>query len=160
MMAGGNLERMVRLAEEFFDMKNDPDQLAVDGDTMAKLKAIHHATMSEESDIDGPLAWVLVIPTTHALMDRFTSVEINERELLALTEPRGTYDALYLCSALVLPEQRRKGLARRLALRAISAIRADHPIRHLFYWGFSGAGDELAASIARESGLPLIRRTV
>jgi GNAT superfamily N-acetyltransferase len=93
-------------------------------------------------------------------MDRFTAGEINERELLAMTEPGGTYDALYLCSALVLPEKRRKGLARRLALKAIAEIRADHPIGHLFYWGFSGAGDELAASIARESGLPLSRRTV
>jgi len=159
-MAGGNLERMVRLAEEFFDMKNDPDQLAVDGDTMTKLRAIHPATMSEESDIDGPLAWVLVIPTTIALMDRFTSGEINERELLAMTEPGGKYDALYLCSALVLPEQRRKGLAGRVAMRAVSSIRADHPISHLFYWGFSGGGDRLAALIARESGLPLSRRTV
>jgi hypothetical protein len=45
-------------------------------------------------------------------------------------------------------------------MRAIGAIRADHPIRSLFYWGFSGAGDALAASIARESGLPLFRRMV
>jgi len=159
-MAGGNFERMVRLAEEFFDMKNDPDQLAVDSDTMEKLRTIHPSTMSEESDMDGPVAWVLVIPTTRALMDRFTSGEINERELLAMTAPGVTYDAIYLCSALVLPEQRRKGLARRLALRAIADIRAGNPIRYLFYWGFSGGGDALAASIARETGLPLSRRIV
>ena len=159
-MPPGNRERMINLAEEFFDMKNDPDQLAVDGDTMAKLRALHPATMLEESDMDGPVAWMLVIPTTTALMERFISAEINERELLAMTQPGGPFDALYLCSALVLPEQRRKGIARRLALKAVAEIRAANPIRHLFYWGFSGAGDELAASIARESGLPLSRRTV
>jgi ribosomal protein S18 acetylase RimI-like enzyme len=68
------------------------------------------------------------------------------------------YDALYLCSALVLPEHRGKGLAGRLTSRAISSLRHDHPIRSLFYWSFSGAGDTLAASVAREFDLPLYVR--
>jgi GNAT superfamily N-acetyltransferase len=157
-MAEDNLQRMIRLAEEFFDMKNDPDQLTVDGETIARLREIHPDTMSEESDENGPIAWMLVIPTTHALMEEFTRGAINERELLERTPPGGTYDALYLCSALVLPEQRGKGLARRLASRAIMSIRRDHPIRSLFYWGFSGGGDALAASLARECGLPVRRR--
>ena len=153
-----NLGRMIRLAEEFFDMKNDPDQLSVDAESMAKLREIHPDTMSEEKDEKGPIAWVLVIPTTHALMEAFIRGEINERELLEGTLPGGSYDALYLCSALVLPEHRGKGLARRLTSRAISSIRKDHPLRSLFYWSFSGEGDTLAASVARESGLPLYRR--
>jgi hypothetical protein len=157
-MGGDNLERMIRLAEEFFDMKNDPDQLSVDGDTMARLRAIHPDTMSEESDKNGPIAWMLVIPTTHALMERFIRGEINERGLLEGTDPGGSYDALYLCSALVLPEHRRKGLARGLASRAILSIRKDHPIRSLFYWGFSPAGDALAASVAAQFDLPLFER--
>jgi hypothetical protein len=158
MMAGGNLERMVRLAEEFFDMKNDPDQLSVDENSISRLREIHPGTMSEEKDENGPIAWVLVIPTTHALMEAFTREEINERELLEGTLPGGVYDALYLCSALVLPEHRGKGLAGRLTSRAITSIRKDHPIKSLFYWSFSGAGDSLAASVARGSDLPLYRR--
>lgn len=157
-MDGGNLERMIRLAEEFFDMKNDPDQLTVDSGTMGMLRAIHPATMMEETDENGPIAWMLVIPTTHGLMEKFIRGEINERQLLDATGPGGPYDALYLCSALVLPEHRGKGLARRLASRAITSIRKDHPIASLFYWGFSGAGDALAATVARELGLPLFAR--
>jgi GNAT superfamily N-acetyltransferase len=149
---------MIRLAEEFFDMKNDPGQLSVDEESMARLRAIHPDTMSEEKDENGPIAWVLVIPTMHALMEVFIRGEINERELLEKTLPGGVYDALYLCSALVLPEHRGKGLARRLTSRAISSIRIDHPLRSLFYWSFSGAGDTLAASIAREFDLPLYVR--
>jgi GNAT superfamily N-acetyltransferase len=151
---------MIRLAEEFFDMKNDPDQLSVDGESMARLREIHHDTMSEERDENGPIAWMLVIPTTHALMEAFTGGEINERELLDRTPPGGVYDAVYLCSALVLPEHRGKGLARRLAVRAIMSIMKDHPVRSLFYWGFSGGGDALAASVAKEFGLPLTARRV
>jgi GNAT superfamily N-acetyltransferase len=157
-MGGDNRERMIRLAEEFFDMKNDPDQLAVDGETMARLRAIHPDTMSEESDNNGPIAWMLVIPTMHALMEKFVRGEINEREILEGTSPGGRYDALYLCSALVLPEHRGKGLARRLASRAILSIMKDHPVRSLFYWSFSPEGDALAVSIAREFNLPLFAR--
>jgi GNAT superfamily N-acetyltransferase len=149
---------MIRLAEEFFDMKNDPEQISVDGESMAKLKEIHPATMSEEKDENGPIAWILVIPTAHALMEAFIQGEINERELLDRTLPGRAYDALYLCSALILPEHRGKGLARRLTSRAIGAIRHDHPLRSLFYWSFSAGGDSLAASVARECGLPLYRR--
>lgn len=149
---------MIRLAEEFFDMKNDPEQLSVDEESMARLRAIHPGTMSEEKDENGPVAWVLVIPTVHALMEVFIRGEINERELLEKTLPGGVYDALYLCSALVLPEHRGKGLAGRLTSRAISSIRTDHPLRSLFYWSFSGAGDTLAASVAREFDLPLYVR--
>ena len=157
-MSEDNLARMMALAEEFFDMKNDPDQLTVDGETMARLKEIHPGTMSEESEKNGPIAWLLVIPTTGALMKEFIGGAINERELLERTPPGGSYDALYLCSALVLPEHRGKGLARRLASGAIRSILRDHEIRSLFYWGFSGAGDSLAASIAREFNLPLYGR--
>jgi GNAT superfamily N-acetyltransferase len=149
---------MIRLAEEFFDMKNDPDQLSVDGDSIARLREIHPDTMSEERNEDGPIAWILVIPTTHALMEAFVRREINERELLDRTLPGGVYDSLYLCSALVLPEHRGKGLARRLTSRAISSIRRDHPLTSIFYWSFSTAGDTLAASVAGEFGLPLYGR--
>ena len=149
---------MIRLAEEFFDMKNDPDQLSVDGESIARLREIHPATMSEERDENGPIAWILVIPTTHALMESFTRGEINERELLERTRPGGVYDSLYLCSALVLPEHRGEGLARRLTSRAIRSISHDHPVRSLFYWSFSGAGDALAASVAREFDIPLYGR--
>ncbi len=157
-MAEENLRRMIALAEEFFDMKNDPDQLTVDEGTTAKLREIHPATMSQESDKNGPIAWMLLIPTTQAVMEEFLRGDINEKVLLERTIPGGTYDAVYLCSALVLPEHRGKGLAGRLASGALASIRKDHPVRSLFYWGFSGAGDALAASIARESGLPLFAR--
>jgi GNAT superfamily N-acetyltransferase len=157
-MGDENLKRMIKLAEEFFDMKNDPDQLAVDEENIAKLRAIHYATMSEESNDNGPIAWMLVIPTKRVLMEEFVRGGINERELLAKTPPGIAYDAIYLCSALVLPEHRGKGLAGGLAARALRSILADHPIKALFYWGFSGGGDALASSLAREFALPLYAR--
>ena len=153
-----NRERMIRLAGEFFDMKNDPDQIVVDEAVIGRLMTIHPRSMSEERDADGPVAWILVIPTTIPLMEAFIRGTISERELLERTPLGVPYDALYLCSALVLPERRGEGIARALTLDAIGAVRRDHPLKALFYWGFSGGGDALAASVARASGLPLHRR--
>jgi GNAT superfamily N-acetyltransferase len=153
-----NLERMIKLAEEFFEMKNDPAQITVTDETRALLNKIDPATMSEISTENGPIAWVLVIPTTRVVMEQFISKEINERDLLAKTPPGATYDAIYLCSALVLPEFRGKGLAKQLASSAIKSIIIRHPIRHLFYWGFSLEGQKLASSLAHQFGLPLSQR--
>jgi len=157
-MKNENLERMIKLADEFFETKKDPSQISVTEETMARLRQIHPGTMSEKEDAHGPIAWVLVIPTTKDIKEQFIAQEIGERELLDNTPMQAKYDALYLCSALVLPEYRGKGLAKRLTLEAIGSIRKDHPIQSLFYWAFSSEGKNLAASVAKEAGMPLYAR--
>ena len=149
---------MIRLAEEIFAVKNDPSQISVDRKTMLRLKKIHPNTMTEKSTNKGPIAWMLVIPTTHKLMEQFIAKNINERELLNKTPLRVKYDSVYLCSALVLPEYRGRGLAKSLMIKAIKSIQKDHPITDLFYWGFSTAGRRLARSIAKELRLPIRKK--
>ena len=158
MMPEPNLERMIQLAEEFFDVKNDPDQISVDEETRARLLAIHPNTMSEVRNEAGPIVWILVIPTTTDVMEQFLVKKINEKQILQLTPPRSSYEAVYLCSALVLPEHRGKGMAKRSAVQAIREIQRQHPIKHLFAWTFSPEGEGLAISIAKDLGLPLHRR--
>jgi hypothetical protein len=157
-MTPGNLERMIALADEFFDAKNDPDQIAVDEEIMRKLRGIHPATMSEEADSNGPIAWVLVIPTPQSSMEEFLRKEIGEKTLLDKSVAAHSYEAVYLCSALVLPEHRNKGIARKLAMGAVRAIQADFPISALYCWAFSEEGKHLARSIAGELHLPLFQR--
>jgi len=152
------MERMLQLVGEFFDVKNDPDQLNITEDMMEKLKGIHPSTMSEYNEGDGPIVWILVIPVKGITMQRFLSGEISESTLLDETHPNEKYNAIYLCSASVLPEYRRKGLAKKLTLDAINAIRKDHQITSLFYWSFSPEGEALAQSIAKKVNLPLYKR--
>jgi GNAT superfamily N-acetyltransferase len=149
---------MIRLAEQFFETKSDPTQISITRESVRKLKRIHPSTLREKKDKKGPIAWVVVIPTTHDLMDEFITKKINEQELLDRTPVRRRYDALYLCSALVLPEHRGKGLARLLICRAIKSIQKEQAIKHLFYWAFSAEGKRLAVSVARQFGLPLHAR--
>ena len=153
-----NLVRMIQLAEDFFATKNDPSQISIDRKVMLKLKRIHPSTMTEKSTSKGPIAWILIIPTTQELMKQFITKKINERELLNKTPLRVKYESIYLCSALVLPEHRGEGLAKRLMIKAVKSIQKKHQINSLFYWKFSTAGKKLAASVAREISLPLYKR--
>jgi GNAT superfamily N-acetyltransferase len=153
-----NLERMIRLADEFFATKSDPNQISVNEKIMDQLHRIHPATMTGHDEGDGPVAWMMVIPTTNELMRQFIEKEINEQELLDKTPPGKSYDTIYLCSALVLPEYRNKGLATQLINDAVRKIRSDHPVKSLFYWSFSHEGDKLAAAASHASGLPLYKR--
>ncbi len=153
-----NLNRMIQLVTEFFDTRNDPDQISVTPHDRAKLESIHPATMSEFVEGDGPVVWIMLIPTTKAIMDRFITGAITEQQLLNETNPGMVYDTIYLCSASVLPEYRRKGLAKKITIDAINAIRKDHPITTLFYWPFSDDGRNLAQSISEETGLPLFEK--
>ena len=153
-----NLERMIRLADDFFATKSDSSQLSVTEEDREKLQRLHPATLSQQIEGDGPVAWILLIPTTEDLMEGFLTKGINEQELLNLTPQGAKYDAVYLCSALVLPEFRGKGIAKRVASDAIREIQKSHPIRSLFFWEFSPEGGSLADAVARETGLPVLKR--
>jgi len=149
---------MIRLADEVFATKNDPDQLDVNEEVIEQLKKIHPATVSEYNDGNGPVAWIILLPTTLDLMNRFLENKITEKELYSLTPLNVLYEALYLCSALVLKEFRRKGIAKHLTLKAIEHISHDHPLKSLFIWPFSKEGDSGAETVARMTSLPLHRK--
>jgi ribosomal protein S18 acetylase RimI-like enzyme len=157
-MGLSNFERMIELVNDVFASKNDPDQLDVNDDVMERLVQLHPSTICERDEGDGPVAWVLLIPTTRSLMDAFLSKSISENELFDQTPVGGSYDALYLCSAIVLPEYRRKGIAKELTLEAVEDIRNDHPLTALFVWSFSKEGDLGAEELSRITGLPLFKR--
>jgi ribosomal protein S18 acetylase RimI-like enzyme len=157
-MSKSNFERMLQLADEVFAVKNDSTQLDVNQEVLERLRKIHPATVSEYDDGNGPVAWVLLFPTTLDLMHQFLNATISEKELFDRTPLDIKYDALYLCSALVLEEYRRKGIVKRLTLEAIENIRKDHPLKALFVWTFSKEGDLGAEALARYTSLPLYKR--
>ena len=159
-MSPTNFDRMVELAEEYFGAKSDPEQLAVNQDIIIRLKDLHPMAVTERSTENGPVAWILVIPTTRLLMRQFVSGSAGERQLFEKTIPGGKFECLYLCSALVLPEFRGKGLALAATMEAVTGIRRDHPLTSLCVWEFSPEGRRLAETVARMSCLPMYIRTV
>ena len=157
-MTKTNLQRMLDLAEEVFHARHDPDQLDVNDQVIERLVRLHPNAVCEYDDGNGPVAWIILIPTTSALMHEFLNKSIGERELFERTPEGAVYDELYLCSAMVLEEYRRKGISRKLVLEAVENICRDHPIQSLFVWTFSEAGSAAAKSLSKETGLPLFKR--
>lgn len=153
-----HFERMMALVDEVFASKNDPDQLDVDEEVLRRLQQLHPSSVGEYDDGKGPVAWLLLVPTHRELMELFLAGNLTEKELFAQTLPGAHYDAIYLCSAVVLEEYRRKGITKQLAIKAIEDIRSEHPIQALFVWAFSKEGDLGAEAIARTTGIPLFKR--
>ena len=157
-MAISNYERLIQLSDEVFSSRTDPDQLNVNENVMEHLQLIHPDTLSEFDDGNGPVCWLLCIPTTLDLMTKFINKTISERELYELTPLNAKYEAIYLCSALLLEEFRGRGIAQNLAVSAIAKIQIDHPIAALFFWSFSKEGEKLAEKVSQLIGLPLYKR--
>ena len=157
-MSKSNFERMIELSDEVFSSRTDPDQLNVNENVMEHLERIHPDTISEYDDGNGPVCWILCIPTTMDLMTQFIHKEISERELYELTPLQIKYEAIYLCSALLLEEFRGKGIAQRLGVKAIENIKIDHPIKALFTWSFTKEGEKLSEKVSDLVGLPLYKR--
>jgi hypothetical protein len=158
-MSQPNYERMMKLIDEVFATRQDQGQLQVTSAQQKKLARIHSATLSEYTNEDGPLIWVLMIPTTEEVMQDFIDSKISEKELLDLTPDNGPYTAIYLCSVTTLPEMRGKGKTKELCLQAINAICKDHPIKSLFVWPFTREGNKLAETLSGKTGLSLLQRT-
>lgn len=157
-MALSNFERMIQLSDTIFSSRNDPDQLNVDENVMERLQLIHPNSISEYDDGNGPVCWVLCIPTTLDLMNQFINQKISEKELYELTPLNTKYEAIYLCSALLLEEFRGKGIAQELCIEAIEGIKIAHSIKALFFWAFSKEGEKLAEKISGLIDLPLHKR--
>jgi hypothetical protein len=157
-MALSNYERMIQLSEKVFSSRTDPDQLNVNENVMDHLQLIHPDTISEYDEGNGPICWILCIPTTLDLMNQFINKKISERELYELTPLNTKYEAIYLCSALLLEEFRGKGIAQTLGVRAIENIKIDHSIKALFFWSFSKEGEKLAEKVSELMSLPLFKR--
>lgn len=154
-MAATNLERMIEIIDGVFSTRNDPDQLQVTEEDIARLQLLHPATLSEYNEGHGPCIWVLLIPTTKTIMQEFLEGKITETALLYNTPPGIAYEAIYLCSVTTLPEYRGKGLTTKLTLEAINAIRSENPITDLFVWPFTKEGEILAQKIAVQLQMPL-----
>lgn len=119
----------------------------------------HSSSILEFNDGHGPVACVLLKPNRSELMCHFLKNEISEKELFEYTMLNAKYEVIYLCSALVLEECRRKGLAKGLVIKAIECALKNHAVKSVFVWPFSKEGDMAADTIARMVSLPLFKRS-
>ena len=150
-----NFQRMMKIIDEVFATGKDKNQIQVSEKDIKKLYKIHPRCLSEIANENGPIIWLLVIPTNQKIMNDFLEKKITEKDILKFTNPGDSYDSIYLCSASTLPEFRGKDLTKNLCLEVIEEIKKTHPIKNLFVWPFTKAGKNLAENISVKSALIL-----
>lgn len=137
------LKKEMKLAEEIFGTESDPDQIPINDESTKKLDALCDGWLETDLDDKGePASWAVVMPTQRLIAERFLNKKITERELLDLTEPADTYDALYIVSVITVPEHRGKGLASEVIKRAIARMPVN-PDALYFAWPTSKEGEGL-----------------
>lgn len=152
-----NFTRILGLIDEVFETRNDSNQLQVNQKVIKKLQQLHPSTLSELANEQGPISWVLIIPTTKSVMMEFLEGKISENDLLDKTTVGDSFESIYLCSATTLTEFRGKGATKELCIKAIKEVCKVFPIKALYVWPFTKEGEFLADRIADECGLPLMK---
>jgi GNAT superfamily N-acetyltransferase len=144
-------KKEMKLAESLFGTETDPDQIPVTEESLKKLLALGPDTMLHELNEKGePVSWLVAVPTINLLADQFLKGEITEKELFDRTEPSSHYDALYLSSFITVPEERRKGLARKLFLRAVQIFREKYGVKRFLAWIYSEDGKRMYEKLKAE----------
>ena len=141
------MNKILETGEKFFGTKTDPTQIPIARASVRKLLQLHpKAFLYKTDDTGDPICWTAIVPTTKNLMNKFLAGKITEKQLFDMTEPQESYDAIYLCAALTVPEHRKKGYAFELLVDAVGSIPVKGKLI-LFSWPITKEGKTLAKRI-------------
>lgn len=146
------LAKEMQIAEAIFGTENDPDQMPITHESIAKLDRLCIDWLVSEVDDNGePISWAIAMPTQKQLAQDFLNNKITEKQLLDLTIPADIYDAVYLVSVITVPEHRGKGLGTKVVKQVLQNIPVvDDAI--YFAWPTSDEGMALVKKIESELG--------
>lgn len=151
-----------KLAEEYFNMDDDSEQIPA---TIGNVKWINKNIPDCVNAIKFKgrmIGFTFIILCNKKIMHAFLNKEINEKDLFLKIKKEVNYenfDSIYLCSAFVKPEFRKRGLALQAFVKSIRKIIAKRKIRPvLFFWAYTKKGEKLAKKIAKVTKLELINR--
>lgn len=152
-----------RIAEGYFKTANDPEQAHITVKRARWLWRDCPECINIIKSDNMVVGSTLVLPCTTELMELFISKKINEEQLfdsIQKTVDYGSMQAIYLCSAVLIPGFRRKGLASQGLERSVRKMMAKTKIKPvLFYWAYSKEGGFLAEKVAGNLGLELKKRS-
>jgi hypothetical protein len=151
-----------KIAEAYFKTHEDPEQAQITEERAAWIRKEFPECLNLMKSENKVIGVTFVLPCTNELMNQFLSKEINEEDLFVQIQNKMNYDNLetiYLCSAIVIPEFRRKGLALQGTIKSIEKILEKRNIRPtLFYWAYSKEGLSLAKRVAKALNLECKKR--
>lgn len=151
-------KKVLKISEDFFGTQSDPDQMPINQESADKLNSISSDTILYKFDDKGnPIAWSVVVPTTIEVMNKFLHKDISEKELLQRASKDKKFEALYLCAVFVLPEYRRKGLAKDLLIESVKKLSNQKELP-LYSWIYSEEGKKLSGYLSSALGVEILKR--
>lgn len=144
-------EKTRKIAEQLYGTAQHPDHIPVTAASQEKLNRLHPKTVLFKVIDDEPVSWIVVVPTTRVLAEKFVNGEITERVLFDQTQPSERYEALYICSIITVPEHRRKGYGTGLLREALENIPLV-PDPYLFCWIYSKEGEAMFQALTAKFG--------
>ncbi len=146
------MHKTFKIAEQFYGSESHPDHIPIKAESAAKLDSISDNWFNcAFDDNNEPISWIVVIPTSIALMKDFITAKITEKQLFDSTSIATPQEALYLCSAFTIPEYRRQGLAMRLILETIGQFEQSGT-KELFAWIYSPEGEQMVTTMQQRYG--------
>ncbi len=150
-------DKMLKISEEYFGTANDPDQIPISKEAGDKIRSIHPETILYKFNKGNPIAWEVIIPTSLSVMNNFLHKKISERVLFEIAVKEKKHEALYLCSAFVLPEYRGRGYAKELIMKGIATLSQNKELP-LYCWIYSNEGKNLVDSLSKTLGKTIQNR--
>lgn len=158
-----DIDATSKLAEEYFEMEDDPDQIpATSGNRDWVFNNIPEClnVIRNDGEIIG---YTFIIPSSRELMERFIDEEITDNEMFEEIKKLKFYDgidAVYLCASFIKPEFRGRGLAVKGRAKSIKKIieKRGRDDLVLYFWSYSEEGKKSCLRVAEELGLEIKER--
>jgi hypothetical protein len=151
-----------KMAEDYFGTDTDPEQMRPsDGSRKWMLENArgYNNIIRHKRDIVG---YSFMLPCSIKLMEQFLSGAISEFNLfeqIKKTKFGKCPESIYLCTAFIKPEFRRRGFVTTAYVKAIKKATSNYKYKPiLFYWKYTEEGEKIALKVAKLTGLKLRKK--
>lgn len=149
------------IAESYFMTHEDESQITVNSETASWIARNLPGSFNIIKDGNNVIGSTFVFITKEKHMSEFLTGGINERELFQRVREEYPFrpETVYICSAVVLPEYRRMGLALSALVKSVEKIVELYQFTPvLFYWAYSPEGQRLAEKLGDTMKLQVLKR--
>lgn len=157
-----DLRDTAELAEKYFGTEKDPEQMPTHKEASLWILEQIPECVNVIKDDGKQVGFTFIIPCNEEIMDKFLNREINERQLYEEVRKKKinskNFTTIYLCSAFVIPEYRRKGLVGNAVMKSIKKIVKTKHIPTLFYDAYSEDGKNVVEVSAKKLKIKVLER--
>jgi hypothetical protein len=151
-----------RLAEKYFKVSEDPEQMPADHDSSIWLSKNFPESLNTITLNGKLIGYTFILVCSREDMLDFVSKKINERQLWVRVKKnfdRHNFNAMYVCTVIITPKYRRRGIALMALKEHIARITAfTRKDVRIFYWAWSKEGEKLAQAIKNILKIPIYFR--